>query len=150
MGDPRISQALSVLLGIDLTTMAGGADDDQMDTDENPRSAEPERPPPPTSTFSSSTKKADPRARTKDLTAEQSKAWDEKDLGNECYKKKDFDNALKHYDTAIELDPQNITHQTNKAGKSISHISMYCNFLVSPFNFVSSCSFQARQISGMH
>ena len=40
----------------------------------------------------------------------------EKDKGNAAYKKKDFATALAHYDRAIELDPDNITFFTNKAG----------------------------------
>jgi stress-induced-phosphoprotein 1 len=43
-------------------------------------------------------------------------ALNEKDLGNEAYKKKDFALAHKHYDKAIELDPYNIAFHTNKAG----------------------------------
>ncbi len=39
----------------------------------------------------------------------------EKDLGNEFYKKKDFEKAITHYEKAIQLEPTNITYQTNKA-----------------------------------
>ncbi|XGW04717.1 hypothetical protein V3C99_015692 [Haemonchus contortus] len=39
----------------------------------------------------------------------------EKDLGNAAYKLKNFEEAHKHYDKAIELDPSNITFYTNKA-----------------------------------
>ena len=42
----------------------------------------------------------------------------EKELGNAAYKKKEFPEALQHYDKAIELDPDNITFMTNKAGGS--------------------------------
>uniref|UniRef100_A0AC35TGC4 Stress-induced-phosphoprotein 1 n=1 Tax=Rhabditophanes sp. KR3021 TaxID=114890 RepID=A0AC35TGC4_9BILA len=38
-----------------------------------------------------------------------------KTLGNESYKKKQFEDALKHYDEAIELDGTNIVYYTNKA-----------------------------------
>lgn len=41
----------------------------------------------------------------------------EKDLGNQAYKKRDFETALSHYDKAYELDDTNITFLTNKAGK---------------------------------
>jgi stress-induced-phosphoprotein 1 len=40
----------------------------------------------------------------------------EKDLGNQSYKKRDFDNALKHYDSAWEADETNVAVLTNKAG----------------------------------
>ncbi|VDM66765.1 unnamed protein product, partial [Strongylus vulgaris] len=39
----------------------------------------------------------------------------EKNLGNAAYKQKNFVEAHKHYDKAIELDPTNITFYTNKA-----------------------------------
>lgn len=42
-------------------------------------------------------------------------ALQEKDQGNEYYKKKDFDNALKHYQKAMEHDPTDITFYTNMA-----------------------------------
>lgn len=44
------------------------------------------------------------------------KAENEKEQGNEAYKKKDFETALKHYEKAIEHDPTNITYLTNKSG----------------------------------
>lgn len=45
----------------------------------------------------------------------QEEAVAEKNLGNAAYKLKDFEEAHKHYDRAIELDPSNITFYTNKA-----------------------------------
>lgn len=43
----------------------------------------------------------------------------EKELGNECYKKKDFATALQHYKKAIELDGTDMTFLTNIAGKKV-------------------------------
>ncbi|XP_067942750.1 stress-induced-phosphoprotein 1-like [Watersipora subatra] len=45
--------------------------------------------------------------------AEQAKA--EKEKGNAAYKAKRFDEAISHYDKAIELEPDNIVYYTNKA-----------------------------------
>ena len=50
-----------------------------------------------------------------DLSPSQREAREEKEKGNECYKKKDFEAAMKHYDKAIELDPKDITYMLNKA-----------------------------------
>ena len=50
------------------------------------------------------------------LALNQVQASREKELGNEAYKVKNFEQALAHYDKAIELDPTNMTYLTNKAG----------------------------------
>ena len=42
-------------------------------------------------------------------------ALKEKQLGNEAYKKKDFAEAHKHYDRAIDLEPTNMAFYSNKA-----------------------------------
>ena len=41
----------------------------------------------------------------------------EKELGNQAYKKRQFEEALTHYDKAWSLDNTNISILTNKAGK---------------------------------
>lgn len=43
-------------------------------------------------------------------------AKEEKNKGNEEYKKKNFEEALAHYNKAIELEPTNITYYNNVAG----------------------------------
>ena len=112
----------------------GGDDEGDMDSEDSPASS--------SSPFAQSSatsqqqststsagpKKPDPKARPSNLSADQQKAWDEKDLGNEAYKKKDFDTALKHYEEAITLDPINVTYQTNKAG-TVCYFSMPFNKL---------------------
>ena len=55
-------------------------------------------------------------------------AMSEKELGNAAYKKKDFEEALKHYSKAIELDSTNIVFRNNRAGM----------FLFSPFSSLFS------------
>lgn len=42
-------------------------------------------------------------------------AQHEKELGNECYKAKKFDEAIAHYNKAIELDPKDVSFLTNRA-----------------------------------
>ncbi|XP_078062812.1 stress-induced-phosphoprotein 1 [Mustelus asterias] len=95
--DPRVMTTLSVLLGIDLQ----GAEDEEEETP---------APPPPQP-------KKQPKAEPmeEDLPENKRKALKEKELGNEAYKKKDFETALKHYEQAVELDPMSMTYLTNKA-----------------------------------
>lgn len=100
--DPRIMTTLSVLLGIDMTS-AG----DSMDVDP-PSSAQSE----PKQT---TTPKAPEPEPTENLTDDELKAKNEKELGNVAYKKKEFETALKHYNKAVELDPTNMTYYTNIA-----------------------------------
>ncbi|GIY39792.1 hypothetical protein CDAR_3251 [Caerostris darwini] len=96
--DPRIMTTLSVLLNIDLNN-ANVQDDDDVEM-ETPK---PETPKP----------KEEPMEV--ELSAEKKQAVEEKDKGNELYKARKFDEALTHYDKAIELDPTEMTFLTNKA-----------------------------------
>ena len=99
--------------------MGGGMGDAfsaAMDGDDEPMppQAEPTKP-----TTQPKEATADPNAG---LTDVQKQAVDEKNKGNEAYKKKDFETALSHYNKAIELDPTNITYYTNKAGQIIVYL----------------------------
>ncbi|KAL3320943.1 Stress-induced-phosphoprotein 1 [Cichlidogyrus casuarinus] len=76
----------------------------EMDTSE-PTSPPNREPPPPSKA---------PEPEKPKLSDEQQKALQEKDLGNAAYKKKDFETALKHYDAAIALEPNNVTFHSNK------------------------------------
>uniref|UniRef100_UPI00398F2FC1 stress-induced-phosphoprotein 1-like n=1 Tax=Pristiophorus japonicus TaxID=55135 RepID=UPI00398F2FC1 len=93
--DPRVMTTLSVLLGIDLQ----GTEDEDIPA-----------PPPPRSKTESK-----PEPMEEDLPENKKKALKEKELGNDAYKKKDFETALKHYDLAAEFDPTTMTYLTNKA-----------------------------------
>jgi stress-induced-phosphoprotein 1 len=42
-------------------------------------------------------------------------AESEKELGNECFKNGDFQNALFHYNNAIQIDPKNMIYYSNKS-----------------------------------
>lgn len=61
-------------------------------------------------------KKEEPaKPKYDDLPENRRLALQEKDLGNDCYKKKDFDSAITHYQKAIENDSTDITFYTNMA-----------------------------------
>lgn len=102
----------SLLLQAMFSGMNGGGmpfEDEEMD---DARPTESTTTTPKTETKPAAETKPDPKAN---LTPEQREAEKEKELGNEAYKKKDFDTALKHYEKAAEIDPTNITYLTNKA-----------------------------------
>lgn len=73
----------------------------------------------------------------------------EKDLGNQAYKKREFDVALGHYDKAYELDNTNITFLTNKAGKLKQIFLIWLWFLTGNLLFFS-CSFRTRKVRRMY
>lgn len=95
LSDPRMRDTLSVLIGMDLGA-ATGADE--------PMEAQPRKAATPP-----------PEPMQEEEPDNVKKALEEKNLGNAAYKKKNFEEALKHYDAAFELDPTNITLLTNKS-----------------------------------
>ncbi|KAJ9600999.1 hypothetical protein L9F63_000837 [Diploptera punctata] len=105
LNDTRILTTLSVLLGLNIEN----AYDDEMDTSppppkkESPPRSEPKKTP-------SKEQKMD-----EDLPPEKREALKEKELGNQAYKKRNFEEALKHYNKAVELDKGDITYLNNIA-----------------------------------
>lgn len=97
--DTRVLTTLSVLLGMSADM-------------EEPMETEPmNRPEPPKP-------KPEPKPEKKEednLPPEKRKALEEKKLGNEAYKKKNFEEALKHYNKAVELDSTEIVYLLNIA-----------------------------------
>lgn len=110
LAHPKASQLLQAMF----SGMGGGMGDAfnaAMDGDDAPTPMETSAPTPePTPAPKEPT--PDPNSG---LTEAQKQAASEKTLGNEAYKKKEFETALTHYDKAIELEPTNITFYTNKA-----------------------------------
>jgi len=116
MRDPRFLQVMSVLLGIDMQFGAPGAGENPADAgrateveedvpmpDARP---EPKREPEP---------EPEPEPEDEEAIAKKEakeKADQEKKLGTECYKKRQFDAAIEHYTKAWELH-KDITYLTN-------------------------------------
>lgn len=100
--DPRVLTTLSVLLGVNDTG------DDFMDVDPPKPTEKPQRKP-------AEQPKPKPQPEEDNLTPEKRQALEAKNLGNDEYKKKNFDEALKHYNRAVELDPTDITYYLNIA-----------------------------------
>lgn len=102
--DPRVSQAFATMLGVEIksnTAAESGAGPSQTETKEGASQGE----------------KVSTRAREEPSSEPQinAEALREKELGNEAYKKRDFDVAIHHYDAAIQLDPENVSLLTNKS-----------------------------------
>ena len=50
----------------------------------------------------------------KAASARKAEAKAEKEAGNAAYKKRQFDEAIQHYDRALELDDGDISYLTNR------------------------------------
>lgn len=103
INDPRMSVTMKVILGASIGTDA----DEEMEVDsphrETPPPSQPKKTPPPT-----------PQPKD-DVPPEKREANRFKTLGNEAYKKKDFEKALENYQQAIAADPVDITYYNNIA-----------------------------------
>lgn len=108
--DPRVTSALGVLMGIPIHTQ-------RPDEPINPDvfREQPQDQPTPRKEKKEEPKPEPMDVETKNLSSEEKEALDEKNKGNEAYKKKDFENAIKHYTRAMELDPHNAVYYTNRA-----------------------------------
>ncbi|KAF5306204.1 hypothetical protein FQR65_LT07481 [Abscondita terminalis] len=97
--DSRIITALGVLMGFDMTQ-------------EEPMDTETTYTPPPAQKSES---KSEPKQPEPELSEPKKLAKQEKELGNEAYKKKEFIKAITHYENALQHDPTDITFYNNLA-----------------------------------
>lgn len=118
--DPRMIQVLGVLMGVDMDMMGGGGAAGQAGPQFGAREAEEDVPMPdarPTKAEPEPVKEPTPEPEAEDEEAiAQKKATEEADnekkLGTEQYKKRNFDDAIAHYSKAWELY-KDITYLNN-------------------------------------
>ncbi|CAG8500949.1 6389_t:CDS:10 [Diversispora eburnea] len=87
---------------------------EQNDSSENENKSNPEPEPAPKTREVPEVPEPEPVEKSEEEIKKEN-AVKEKDLGNVAYKKRQFEEALQHYDKAWELDPTNITILNNKA-----------------------------------
>ncbi|KAI9721393.1 MAG: Hsp90 cochaperone [Chrysothrix sp. TS-e1954] len=121
LGDPRMLQVMSVLLGIDMSMgdpgsmgdkAAGGKVEEEEGEDVPMPDARPSSRPPPKRELTPEPEPEDEEAAAKKKA--KAEADEEKRLGTEQYKKRQFDSAITHYDKAWSLH-HDITYLTNKS-----------------------------------
>ncbi|CAM6084741.1 unnamed protein product [Calypogeia fissa] len=130
INDPRMMQVLGVLLGVNIQTPSkedmesGKWDDESAAADDIPATTE--RSPPPNAAETSSKEPqsapVEPEPEPMETSSEEkekkerkAEAIKEKELGNQTYKKKQFQEAIEHYTKALELDDEDISYLTNRA-----------------------------------
>ncbi|TKY55413.1 Hsp70-Hsp90 organizing protein 1 [Spatholobus suberectus] len=110
LSDQRVMHAIGVLLNVKIQTPSDNDNDAGVpEEEEEEEQAEPEP-------------EAKPEPEAVELTEEEKEVRDrkgraqkEKEAGNAAYKKKDFEMAIRHYTTALELDDEDISYLTNRA-----------------------------------
>jgi stress-induced-phosphoprotein 1 len=105
MNDPRFMDCLGVALGMDISSPGNPEARTAPPSEPKPAYQEPPKPKP-------------QEKQPETLSPEEQKkrqAEEEKNAGNAAYKKRKFDEAISHYEKAIELVPEEIVYVTNKA-----------------------------------
>lgn len=103
IADPRIMQSLGVMLGVDISE---GEAEGAVQKGEGAKKEAPQHGEEPI---------AVPEAQTQQPSPEEEGAAREKELGNEAYKRRDFDTAIAHYEAAMRLAPKNASFVANKS-----------------------------------
>ncbi|BBN19665.1 stress-induced-phosphoprotein 1 [Marchantia polymorpha subsp. ruderalis] len=123
ISDPRMMHVLGVLLGVNIQTPSA-EDMETMRSEDEPEVVQqtPRSPPKPAEVKREPEPKKEPEPEPMDIPDEEkekrerkAQALKEKELGNEFYKKKLFDEAVSHYTKALELYDEDISFLTNRA-----------------------------------
>ncbi|EGG20921.1 tetratricopeptide-like helical domain-containing protein [Cavenderia fasciculata] len=105
ISDKRITAAMGVVLGINLSTAGDG--DFGFDQQQPGQQSSYQEPPKP--------KPAEPKPKPAPVVVEVTEGQKEREKGNACYKDKKFEQAISHYDKAYELDDKDLLSLNNKA-----------------------------------
>lgn len=124
MQDPRMMQVMIGLMGIDANV--GTASDLAEQGVDIPSTSSPTTNTTSAASSFSKSKQPEPEPEPEpEMTDEEKSAKEErtasdkeKDLGNQMYKKRKFEEALTHYSKAWDLDESNVAVLTNKSGKT--------------------------------
>mmetsp|Transcript_3737 Transcript_3737/g.4048 ORF Transcript_3737/g.4048 Transcript_3737/m.4048 type:complete len:563 (-) Transcript_3737:206-1894(-) len=104
MGDPRIMEVFSLLIGVPMTG-EGAPGDDTTAAESTPT----------TTTTTTTATPTEEKKKEEPKVSSISPAEEYKAQGNAAYKKKEFEKAIELYDKAIEAEPKEIAYMTNKA-----------------------------------
>lgn len=133
--DPRMIDVLGVLMGVDMQGFSRPEGSDELPPGVSSTSPPPASSPPPKA--STSTPAPPPPAEDVEMTEvddEEATAKKEaeaaKKAGAEAYKIRQFDEAIKQFEKAWEIWPQDITFLTNLAGKFAFIFSPPCTDFV--------------------
>jgi stress-induced-phosphoprotein 1 len=152
-GDPRMIDVLGVLMGINMQGFSREEGSDELPP--GVRKEDVKSPPMPSSSEASSSKsKTTPPPQSsiveedtemEEVDNEEAKtkkdAEDEKKLGTEAYKKREFETAAVHFSKAWELWPKDITFLTNLGGQCSRRM-----FLRVGIDSFASCLLRTRRL----
>ncbi len=116
MSDPKLMTIMAVILGIDLPETQPGEDYSRnvVDKDADPEISVPEPTPAKKAAAPAPEPKDEPMPDVQPEDDNKKKAAEEKQLGNTLYKKRQFDDAITHYNKAWELH-KDITYLNNRS-----------------------------------
>eukprot|EP00871_Galdieria_phlegrea_P001519 jgi/Galph1/2368/GphlegSOOS_G1041.1 len=118
--DPRVMEVLSVLTGMRFDSSFPDASDSSVNQTPTHEASsetihETKTPTKEEKDNTSTNQSLNKEEEYKEENNNQREAQKEKELGNQCYKNRQFTQAIEHYNKAMEWDPLNVSLLTNRA-----------------------------------